>query len=51
MKLAGRSAIVTGASQGLGFEIAKQFLQEGANVMLCARTDSALQKAQQQLLQ
>ena len=51
MKLAGRSAIVTGASQGLGFEIAKQYLVEGANVMLCARTESALQAAHQQLLQ
>ena len=36
--LAGRSAIVTGASQGLGREIAQRFLAAGANVALCART-------------
>lgn len=51
MKLAGRSAIITGASQGLGFEIAKQFVREGANVMLCARHADQLQSAQQELLQ
>jgi NAD(P)-dependent dehydrogenase (short-subunit alcohol dehydrogenase family) len=36
--LAGRRAIVTGASQGLGRGIARQFLQHGANVAICART-------------
>lgn len=49
MKLVNRCAIVTGASQGLGFEIAKQFVQEGAHVMLCARSSDALAKAQQEL--
>jgi len=51
MKLAHRSAIITGASQGLGFEIAKQFVKEGANVMLCARTAEPLLLAQQELLE
>jgi NAD(P)-dependent dehydrogenase (short-subunit alcohol dehydrogenase family) len=51
MKLSGRSAIITGASQGLGFEIAKQFVQEGANVMLCARSKEPLYQAQQTLQQ
>jgi NAD(P)-dependent dehydrogenase (short-subunit alcohol dehydrogenase family) len=37
MKLAGRSAIITGASLGLGAEIAEQFAAAGAAVMLCAR--------------
>ena len=37
MRLAGRFAIVTGASQGLGQEIARQFVEEGASVLLCAR--------------
>src|SRR5262245_48786823 len=35
--LAGRVAIVTGSSQGLGFEIARAYVQAGARVMLCAR--------------
>ena len=42
MKLAGRSAIITGASQGLGAVIAEQFVAEGAAVALCARTDADL---------
>ena len=37
MKLSGLSAIVTGASQGLGKAIAGEFLREGAKVVICAR--------------
>jgi NAD(P)-dependent dehydrogenase (short-subunit alcohol dehydrogenase family) len=36
-----RVAIVTGSSQGLGFEIARAYVQAGARVMVCAR-DAAL---------
>jgi 3-oxoacyl-[acyl-carrier protein] reductase len=43
MKLAGRSAIVTGASLGLGAEIAERFVAEGAAVMLCARNRADLE--------
>lgn len=50
MKLTGRSVVITGASQGLGLEIAKQFVQEGADVMLCARSGAALFEAQNQLI-
>ncbi|OGT38020.1 MAG: dehydrogenase [Gammaproteobacteria bacterium RIFCSPHIGHO2_12_FULL_37_14] len=46
MKLVGCSAIISGASQGLGFEIARQFVLEGANVMLCARSPQPLYEAQ-----
>ncbi len=49
MKLKGLSAIITGGSQGLGFEIAKQFVHEGANIMLCARNAESLRAAQQEL--
>jgi NAD(P)-dependent dehydrogenase (short-subunit alcohol dehydrogenase family) len=38
MKLAGRSAIITGASQGLGAVIAERFVAEGAAVAVCSRT-------------
>jgi NAD(P)-dependent dehydrogenase (short-subunit alcohol dehydrogenase family) len=50
-KLAGRIAIITGSSQGLGFEVAKQFIAEGCHVMLCARRSNLLAQAQQKLAQ
>jgi 3-oxoacyl-[acyl-carrier protein] reductase len=49
MKLTGRNAIITGASQGLGKAIAEHFLREGANVLLCARTEGDLNAAQAEL--
>ncbi|MCC7518703.1 MAG: SDR family oxidoreductase [Verrucomicrobiae bacterium] len=42
MKLQRRHALITGASQGLGKAIARQFLLEGASVALCARDARAL---------
>jgi NAD(P)-dependent dehydrogenase (short-subunit alcohol dehydrogenase family) len=43
--LENRCAIVTGASQGLGFEIAKKYLEAGANLMICARGEMLLDEA------
>jgi NAD(P)-dependent dehydrogenase (short-subunit alcohol dehydrogenase family) len=45
MKLADKFAVITGASQGLGLAIAHRFVQEGATVLLCARTASDLKTA------
>src|SRR5205085_7608863 len=42
MTLAGRSAIITGASLGLGAEISRQFAAAGASLMLCARNVTEL---------
>jgi NAD(P)-dependent dehydrogenase (short-subunit alcohol dehydrogenase family) len=42
MKLKGLNALITGGSQGLGQEIATHFLREGANIVLCARTEKDL---------
>jgi len=44
-----KTAIITGANQGLGFEIAKKFLEAGASVMLCARNRSLLDQARSSL--
>jgi NAD(P)-dependent dehydrogenase (short-subunit alcohol dehydrogenase family) len=44
-KLQDKIAIITGANQGLGFEIAKNFLISGANVVICARNADLLEKA------
>ena len=45
MSLSGRKALITGASQGLGLEIARQFVAQGADVMLCARNHAVLDAA------
>ena len=49
MRLCEQVAIVTGASQGLGEQIARQFVKEGASVVLCARSADAIQSIQRQL--
>lgn len=49
MKLEGRSAIITGASQGLGKAIAQAFVEAGANVCLCARDEDLLRRTQAEL--
>jgi NAD(P)-dependent dehydrogenase (short-subunit alcohol dehydrogenase family) len=49
MKLKGRFALITGASQGFGAEIARQFVANGASVMLCARSADKLRDQQQAL--
>jgi NAD(P)-dependent dehydrogenase (short-subunit alcohol dehydrogenase family) len=43
--LENRCAIITGASVGLGFEIAKKYLEAGASLMICARSETLLAKA------
>jgi NAD(P)-dependent dehydrogenase (short-subunit alcohol dehydrogenase family) len=43
--LENRYAIITGASVGLGFEIARKYLQAGASLMICARNEMLLDKA------
>ena len=47
--LSGRSAIVTGASRGLGLEIARSLAVAGASVLLCARDADVLSGAVQTL--
>jgi NAD(P)-dependent dehydrogenase (short-subunit alcohol dehydrogenase family) len=42
MKLKNLNALITGASQGLGKVIAEHFLREGANVVICARSEKDL---------
>lgn len=47
--LRGRCAIVTGASQGLGLAIARAFAVAGANLVICARDQRALDAARDDL--
>lgn len=48
-KLAGRAALVTGASQGLGKDIAAAYLRAGASVMICARDAALLDQVRAEL--
>ncbi len=45
ISLAGRSAVITGASKGLGFAMADQFARSGARVAMVARRSDALAEA------
>jgi NAD(P)-dependent dehydrogenase (short-subunit alcohol dehydrogenase family) len=44
LSLKGRSAVITGAAQGIGAAVAARFLEAGASVMLVDRNESALLK-------
>jgi len=45
LRLDGKTALVTGASRGIGMAIARQFAEAGASVMLSSRKDEALAEA------
>ena len=46
VRLDGRTAIITGASKGLGLAMAKEFAASGANVAILARNRDSLAEAQ-----
>ncbi|MDR1908143.1 MAG: SDR family oxidoreductase [Holosporales bacterium] len=47
--LIGRTAIVTGANQGLGLAIAKEFSKAGADLAVCARDGEKLSEAYKEI--
>ena len=49
LELTGKTAIVGGASKGLGRACAEELAREGAHVVLCSRTAPDLEKAAQEI--
>ena len=49
MSLSGRSALITGANQGLGRAIAERFVAAGASVLIVARGEGLLREVAQEL--
>ncbi len=45
MKLLNKNVIITGGNQGFGLAVAQAYLEEGANVIICARDNDKLTKA------
>lgn len=48
-KLDGKVALITGASEGMGFDTAKEFVREGAFVFITGRRKPLLEKAAKEL--
>ncbi len=49
MSLAGRVALITGGSHGLGRTVAERFVGDGARVAVCGREEKAVREAEAQL--
>lgn len=49
LNLHGRTALITGASKGIGFASAEALAEEGVNVILVARTESDLESAREKI--
>ena len=48
-RFAGRVALVTGASRGIGFAVARRLAEEGARVCITARSAEPLEQAARDL--
>jgi NAD(P)-dependent dehydrogenase (short-subunit alcohol dehydrogenase family) len=51
VRLQGRSVLITGGSLGIGKTVASACVQEGADILLCARNGDTLERTRAELLQ
>ena len=49
--LAGKTVLITGGSRGLGLVMARQLIQQGARLAICARDEAELERARLELEQ
>jgi NAD(P)-dependent dehydrogenase (short-subunit alcohol dehydrogenase family) len=49
MEFDGKVVLITGGSRGLGLELAREFLKEGARVAICSRDEDELRRADEEL--
>lgn len=49
MNLSGKRILITGGSAGIGLESARQFVNQGATVIICGRSQDKLDKAKKLL--
>lgn len=47
--LGGKTALITGASRGLGLEIAKEYSRNGADIFFCARNPEGIDEAKKEI--
>ena len=50
MRLENKVAIITGSSTGIGFEVAKEFVKNGATVVLCGMTIESTNEAKDKIM-
>ncbi len=48
--LRGQVVVITGSSRGLGFAMAQEFARKGARLVICARSEGALEQARRALV-
>jgi len=50
MRLEGKVAIITGSSKGIGYQIAKDFIKNGAKVVICGSSMESAEKGTENIL-
>ncbi|MCJ8280765.1 MAG: SDR family NAD(P)-dependent oxidoreductase [Rivularia sp. ALOHA_DT_140] len=48
-RLTNKTAVITGGTTGIGFATAKQFIEEGARVIITGRNEERLREAVEKL--